>query len=201
MIRRVTNSDDLLRLTVTQENAIELLLAGNTDTAAAKALGVHRTTVSRWRGDHPGFKAELDRRRAEVFGGAIEKLRGLLPTAVDVLAEELRSGNALAAATAICRLTGIDKLPLPQMSPPDAQTAMVAMIKAEMRRLWEEKQAAMSVDELCDGASTPSAKQQQELATQALDNVVGELWERLTDESDANPDATINRLRDVRASV
>ena len=75
-----TGCDDLLQLAPRQEAAIELLLSGKCDAATAEALGIHRTTIARWRAAHPAFQAELARRRAELFGAAAERLRGLIPS-------------------------------------------------------------------------------------------------------------------------
>src|SRR3954447_10374569 len=53
-------------LTVQQEQAIDLFVAGRKDVEVAAALRVHRTTVMRWRLHHLGFRAALSRRRHEV---------------------------------------------------------------------------------------------------------------------------------------
>jgi transposase len=51
------------RLSVEQENAIDLLVMGVTDREAAQKAGIARETISRWRNDNPYFLAELNRRR------------------------------------------------------------------------------------------------------------------------------------------
>ena len=51
-----------------QLNAIDLLPPGKTDTEAAELLGLHRTTVTKWRLYDPVFQAALNRRRAEAWG-------------------------------------------------------------------------------------------------------------------------------------
>ena len=63
-MNRPTECDDLLRVTPRQETAIDLLISGQSDSAIAKAMGIYRTTISRWRAYHPGVQAELARRRS-----------------------------------------------------------------------------------------------------------------------------------------
>src|SRR5436189_23888 len=82
---------------------------GSPDGAAARVVGVHRVTVTRWRLYHLHFRAELNRRRQEVWGAAADRVRGLLGTAVDVVAGQLASGNPgvqFRAAKALLGLAG-----------------------------------------------------------------------------------------------
>jgi len=51
-----------------QLQAIDLILIGNTDDWVAKYVGVNRSTVNQWKNHNPYFKAELNRRRKEVWG-------------------------------------------------------------------------------------------------------------------------------------
>jgi hypothetical protein len=75
--------------TLPQLNAIDLLAAGNTDQETADLLELHRTTVTKWRLYDPVFQAALNRRRAEVWGAAADRLRSLVPKALDVLGDVL----------------------------------------------------------------------------------------------------------------
>jgi hypothetical protein len=70
--------------TLPQLNAIDLLAAGKTDSEAAELLNLSRTTVTKWRLYDPVFQAALNRRRAEVWGAAADRLRSLIPTALNV---------------------------------------------------------------------------------------------------------------------
>jgi hypothetical protein len=93
--------------TLPQLNAIDLLAAGKTDTETATALELHRTTVTKWRLYDPVFQAALNRRRAEVWGAAADRLRSLIPKALDVLADALGTKMNymdVKAAVAILRL-------------------------------------------------------------------------------------------------
>jgi hypothetical protein len=80
-------------LTLEQQNAIDLLIAGKTDTETASAVGVHRVTVTKWRNYDPWFQAELNRRRQEVWGAASERLRAMLPKALDAFDAEFTNGD------------------------------------------------------------------------------------------------------------
>jgi len=73
-------------LTVIQLNAVDLLAAGKSDNEAAKLLGLHRVTVTRWRLYHLEFRSALMHERAAIWGHAADRLRALLLRAVDALA-------------------------------------------------------------------------------------------------------------------
>jgi hypothetical protein len=97
-------------LTIEQQNAIDLLVQGETDAATAEVVRVNRSTVTKWRLYDPHFQAELNRKRTEVWGNSVDRLRGLLPRALDALEEELRGGKQRwRAAVEILRLSGLDR--------------------------------------------------------------------------------------------
>ena len=79
--------------TTEQLAAIELLVTGKTDRETAEAVGVARETVTCWRLYDAHFQAELNKRRQAVFGAAVDRLRALLPLALEVLEGELRNPN------------------------------------------------------------------------------------------------------------
>lgn len=84
-------------LSIEQENAIDRLIAGNTDQQVADAVGKDRTTIWGWRHEHPLFMATLARRRAEVWRAPQEKLRALLSKAVENLAAAVEAGDVKAS--------------------------------------------------------------------------------------------------------
>jgi hypothetical protein len=93
--------------TLPQLSAIDLLAAGKTDQEAADLLQLHRTTVTKWRLYDPVFQAALNRRRAEVWGAAADRLRSLIPKALDALAAALEDSahpGRLKAAAELLRL-------------------------------------------------------------------------------------------------
>ena len=69
-----------------QRIAIDTLITGGTHAEAAEAAGVHRVTVSNWATKVPGFKAELNRRRAELLSGTSDRIRELDSQALAIVA-------------------------------------------------------------------------------------------------------------------
>lgn len=116
-------------LSVEQANAVDLLVVGKTDQEVAAAVGVSRQTVCGWRLYHPDFQAALNKRRREVWGAAADKLRSLLPKALEVLERELQDGDVKVALD-IVKLAGIQ---LGSIGPHDPD----AIVAAEARK-WDE---------------------------------------------------------------
>jgi hypothetical protein len=117
-------------LTLPQLNAVDLLAAGKTDTETAALLGLSRTCVTKWRLYDPIFQAALNIRRAEVWGVGADRLRSLIPKAIDALAEELDdpdSPNRVRVALDLLRLV-----------PPAAPTIGPTDPDEIVRRLVEE---------------------------------------------------------------
>ena len=50
--------------------------------------------MTRWRLYHPGFQAQLNARRVALWSTAQDRIRALLPQAVDAIAEDLQSPGA-----------------------------------------------------------------------------------------------------------
>ena len=98
-------------LTEEQATALDLLATGKLVSEIAVALEVPVQTVQEWCRSHPGVQAELNTRRQELWTGTIDRLRLLLPKALEVLAEELQGKNRLQAAVHVlkaCRLYGAE---------------------------------------------------------------------------------------------
>jgi len=73
-----------------QLTALTLLSTGKSDAAVACVLGLHRTTVTRWRLSHPAFRQELHRRHQEIFSQAAARFRAMLHKSLSVLHEDLQ---------------------------------------------------------------------------------------------------------------
>ena len=82
----MTDQDNL---TVMQEKAIRLLMAGLNDGAVADKLGLARQTVNNWRHNDAAFAARFNVERQALWSTHREKLRSLVAQAVDVLAEDM----------------------------------------------------------------------------------------------------------------
>lgn len=110
---------DKKKLTPAQAAAVDHLAAGSSVTDAAAAVNASRQTVSGWLNDHPVFQAELNRRRAELWGAAADRLRALLPKALDRIgaAIDAEGPEGLQAAIAILRLAKVEPLPAGPVDP------------------------------------------------------------------------------------
>lgn len=100
-------------LTPRQAGVADLLATGSSVTAAAEVVGVARQTVSEWLNRNYVFRAELNRRRNELWAERTERLRSLVPKALDVLEHELDGEHALQAAIHTLRATSLYGFPIP----------------------------------------------------------------------------------------
>ena len=119
-----------------QETAVDLLASGKTVAETAQALDVTRQTVGAWL-RHPGVQAALNGRRQELWVGVTDRLRGLLPKALDVLAQELEGENPVPVAVHILKACGRYGLLAPD-GPVEVEEAAVA----EQERVNNRKQRA-----------------------------------------------------------
>ncbi len=95
-------------LTPQQETAADLLAFGATVTDAAATVKVSRQTVSEWLNHHAGFQAVLNARRRELFAENQERLRSLIPKALETLEGSLGDEKqAMAAAVHILKAAGL----------------------------------------------------------------------------------------------
>ena len=145
-------------LSVEQLNAVDLLITGQTDREVAATVGVTRQTVCGWRLYDPWFRAELNRRRREVWSAALDQLRQLLPRALDRLDRELDDGqNGWRVALEVLKLAGVGSLPnLGDIGPDDAVAVLDAEAKERVTSLevrfgpsdYERAQALVKLDGL-----------------------------------------------------
>ena len=164
-------------LSVAKANAIDLLVAGATDQEAADAVGVTRQTVNGWRNHDPEFIAALNARRLDVWGGSADRLRALLPTALDTLEAALTEKRDWRAAVAVIELAGLDRhgsgkpnLGPWTIGPTDADAVVDALVRrrrrdpledlltgsvtdAERRQVLGEHAARLAVAELPAGSN------------------------------------------------
>ncbi len=90
--------------------AIDALIAGATDREAAEHSGAHRVTVTNWRNHNPVFRAALNARRAELWSTSLDRLRSMLPKALDRIEEEITGGDVpqgLRAALKVLEIAGM----------------------------------------------------------------------------------------------
>jgi hypothetical protein len=138
-------------LSLAQQSAIDLLAAGKNDTEAAAALGVSRVSVTRWRLYSPAFRAALAERRAAVWGAAADRLRALIPKAIDTLADALQEADTpdrVDVALAVLKLAG--PIPLAPAGPIDADEIVRGIVEAERQRLRDSDEDIDALDGLPD---------------------------------------------------
>ena len=104
---KVDKSRQKETLSIEQLNAIDLLVTGKCDREVAEAVGVSRQTVTGWRLYNPYFQAELNRRRKEVWGAAVDRFRSLLLEAVAAVEKAIKQGDAKTALE-VLRMAGMD---------------------------------------------------------------------------------------------
>lgn len=98
-------------LTVAQQNAVDALACGKNDTETAELVGVHRVTVTKWRRYSLPFQAALNRHRSDIWSAGVDRLRSLLPKAMETLGELLEEGPPelrLKAALAVANLCPLE---------------------------------------------------------------------------------------------
>ena len=152
-----------LALSVEQQNAIDLLVTGQTDQAVAEAVGVTRQTVCGWRNHQPAFAAALNARRLDVWGGAVDRLRSLLPKALDAL-EHAVTGETpdWKAAVQVIALAGLDRQGhgIPNLGPYSiGPTDPEAFVAAEAKRRRVDP-----LEELLGGGRVTEAERRAVLA-------------------------------------
>lgn len=132
-------------LTIEQENAIDLLLTGLSDNEVAKQVGVTRETVCRWRNDNAAFIVELNKRRQAIWGSSLDKLRGLIPKAIEVLEKNISTSEvydsvAVAAAVHVLKAVGLYGA--------DMNPATLPVSEKEIEIAAKEKAGQLSLKEM-----------------------------------------------------
>ena len=94
-----------------QAAALDLLLAGQTVTAAAAAVGVARETVSRWRNSDPAFMAAYNAALQSAYEAGQARLLDARGRAVERLAALVDSPNTNHALKAAALLLRVPMLP------------------------------------------------------------------------------------------
>jgi hypothetical protein len=157
--------------TLPQLNAVDLLAAGKNDTEAAELLHLSRTCVTKWRLYDPVFQAALNIRRAEVWGSGLDRLRALIPKALDVLAEVLADSttpNRLKAVGEVLRLAQLPSGAL-EIGPTDAEEIVRRLV--EQRR----KDAPDGLDAILeDGKGLPPLEKHIEQTWRELEALANE---------------------------
>lgn len=91
-------------LTAGQLVAVDALIAGGTDQEAASAAGVHRSTLNAWKLHNPAFIAAMNARRTEIWESSRDRLRSLLPKALDRVARAIEDNEIPGGLRAAMRI-------------------------------------------------------------------------------------------------
>jgi transposase len=104
-------------LTPQQAVAVDTLVTGSTVTEAAETVKVSRQTVSGWLHHDAAFQAALNARRQELWTGHVERLRSLVPKAMDALEVGVTDEKqGVVAAVHILKAVGLYGLAAPSGS-------------------------------------------------------------------------------------
>ncbi|MEH7373293.1 hypothetical protein [Priestia megaterium] len=95
-------------LTMEQLNAIDLLITGKTDKEVADVVGVNRVTITKWRNYDFYFQAELNKSRKEIWNVSIDRMRALVPKAMERLEQEFEHKHGWKVALEIIKLAGVE---------------------------------------------------------------------------------------------
>ena len=104
---------NLKSLSQQQLSAVEAILMGYSQSAAAKHAGIDRKTLYNWRHDDENFIRELQLRQELIYQSSIDRIRASIPHAVSILCAELEADCGppqVRASTAILALAGMRSL-------------------------------------------------------------------------------------------
>jgi hypothetical protein len=133
MVRRATEQIEAPlwpALSAEQVTAAAKLAAGKTPEEAATVIGVTVRTVMAWRRYDPAFQAELNSRRADIWRAGNDRLRALVPKALDALEGGLAGPEGWKVALAVLKLAGVTSESTPKFGP----ETLTAVLDAEGSR-------------------------------------------------------------------
>ena len=139
------NGQSRRELSEQQKAAVELLVSGKTDREAATALNLPGDSVVKWRMHDPVFQAALNAYRAEAWRAGIDRLRSMVPKALDALADELnRADNPERCKTALDILRLAKLTDISPQGPEEPETIVQQAVNRE------RQQARGSLDDLTE---------------------------------------------------
>ena len=110
-------------LSPAQEQTIGLLLQGQTEADVATTLQLSREEIQYWRHEHPVFLARLNQQRRMLWDEAQNRLRALVPRAIEVLEKAMAQGSVKAAVELLKVVQLHDRIPIPS-GPEDPQLVL-----------------------------------------------------------------------------
>ena len=129
------NGQPSRELSEQQQAAVELLAAGKTDKQAAETLNLPAKRVAKWRLYDPVFQAALNACRAEVWQASFDRLRSMIPQALDTLAEELNRADNPDRCKLALDILRLAKLPeIAPHGPADPETIVRQAVNRERQQ-------------------------------------------------------------------
>ena len=98
--------------TAARDVALEALASGKTPADAATEAGVALATVREWMTRDAPFRADLNAKRQDAYRAGADRLRALVPAALEVLEGQIAGGN-VQAALAVLKAAGLGSLAAP----------------------------------------------------------------------------------------
>jgi hypothetical protein len=175
----------LTKLSDKQHRAIDYLLKGQRDDTTCDLLRIHRSTLSRWKHQHPLFIAELNRRQQELWNEVAGDLRLAATSAVTAMRDQLSPGNKdvsrLRAARTLLLLVNVhriapgasnpihlndilDKLLYQQQPTAAASTFTDAQRQSLLNQLLQDDATAQAQENAEDQARRQARKNRQTVA-------------------------------------
>jgi hypothetical protein len=152
--RDATVCNEVQELNGKQARAVDLLAGESSDREVADAVSCDPSTVWRWRTRDPAFRAARNARRHEVWENSLDRVRSLLPRALDVVEHALDDDDRQAALN-LLKLAGLGAVDLGRVGPIDAAVIEEAEERERMRR--EQERAEEQVRAAERGADLETA--------------------------------------------
>lgn len=152
---RLASPGEAPELTAPQLNAVDALIAGATDAEAAQAASVVRATVNVWKRHNPAFMAAMNARREELWSSSRERLRSLLPAALDRLESEIADPDSAGGLRAALKL--IETIPEVPIGPTAAGDILDGVAKAR-RGPGEDEQLEALINPTTAGPVTDAER-------------------------------------------
>jgi len=131
-----TNKKSPAELSARQLNAVEMLAMGQKITDVATSLQIHRHQIWEWQ-KNPYFIAAVNHERAELWGSAKQRLRGLLNKSVNALEQAVDEGDVKASIEVI-KILGLYGQVGMAREPQTSDEVMIQEAKSYVKELLAE---------------------------------------------------------------
>ena len=141
MLQNSTEREERETLTPQQIAALERLLAGETVTATAEAVGIDRSTLHRWLREDYVFQARLNQAKRELADATRARLLRVADKAAEAVGNAVDQGNlnaALAVLKGLGALSGMAVTPGPEDPEVLRKWAEQAQEEAELMKAERE---------------------------------------------------------------